>query len=103
MLSSDLTELTDFVEVVVVWNKARLAWVAVLAQVNGSAFYSVGVSSGLVDGASLISDLISVHEVKGTETKATITAVIKLRAGYDDLGRDVDVWPSTLSVDLNSV
>ena len=76
MLTIDFTEFADLIVVVVVWYKARLAWTAVLAQVNWGAFDSVIVSSSLIDGASLISNFISVHELEGTEAESSIAAII---------------------------
>ena len=49
---------------------------AVLADIDWSAFNTVIVASGLIDGASLISDLRLVHELIGRDSLTTVAPII---------------------------
>jgi hypothetical protein len=62
----DLSKFGNLVNIVSVWDETGLLRIAVLANVNGSAFDSIVVTSSLIDRAGLVCDLIFVHEVEGT-------------------------------------
>jgi len=74
----DLSKFTNLVDIVSIWDETGLLRIAVLANVNGSAFDSIVVTSSLIDRAGLICDLISVHEVKGTKGVSSMASIIKL-------------------------
>jgi hypothetical protein len=60
------------------------------------------VTSGSVDGAGLISDLVLVHPLEGIVSLTTMATIIT-RAGDQNLWGDVDIWPCSLSGDLDSI
>ena len=101
-LTRDMAVLIGVVDLVVVLVKASLGWVAVLAHDLLGAFGTVVVTSGSVDGASLISDLIAVHPFEGVVSLTTMATIIT-RAGDQNLWGDVDIRPSSLSVVLDSI
>ena len=77
LLADALSILFDLVDSVLVWDVARLARVAVAAApVHGGADFTVVVSSGSVDGASLVSDLVLSHPLEGVEGVSTVAAAI---------------------------
>jgi hypothetical protein len=61
------------------------------------------MTSGLIDGACLISDVVIVDVLEGIYWFTTTATEIFVLTGNDDLRRDVDVGPSSLSLDLDSI
>jgi len=102
LLSLDVSVLIGVVVLVVVLGPASLAWAAVVALELLRALLTVVVASGSVDGASLISDLVLGHPLEGVVSITTVASIIT-RAGDEDLRSDVDIWPLSLSGNLDSV
>jgi hypothetical protein len=103
LLAGDLPILVHTVDVVLVRDEAWLVRVAVLADVDRGAFLAIVVTSGSVDGASLISDVLLVDECEGVEGSTSVATIISSIARYDHLGRDVDVRPGSSPCNLYSV
>ena len=97
------SKLIDFVHVVTGRDEAGLVGLTVLALDDWRALSTVSVASGSVDGAGLVSEFVVVHELVGGYCITTVAAVVIGRAGDHNLGRDVDIWPLSISSDLNSV
>ena len=102
LLTRNLTVLISVVDLVVVLVPAALAWGAVLAHDLLGALGTIIMSSGSVDGAGLISDLVLVHPLEGVVSFTTVATII-LGAGNENLRGDVDIWPGCLSLDLDSI
>jgi len=64
--------LVNLVDSVLGWHSASLAWAAVSANFHGRALLTIRVSSGLVNGTSLIGDFILTHP---SESSKRVTAV----------------------------
>jgi hypothetical protein len=101
-LTRDLTVLIGVINLVVVLVPASFGWGAVLAHDLLGAFGTVVVTSGSVDGAGLISDLVSVHPFEGVIGLTTMATIVT-GAGDQNLWCDVDIWPSSLSGNLDSI
>ena len=102
LLAGNLTVLIDTIDLIGVWNKAWFTWHAVLTNGHSRARLTIVVTSSSVNGAGLISDLVRVHPLEGIISFATVATIIS-RAGDEDLRGDVDIWPSSLSSDLDSI
>ena len=102
LLARDLTVLIGVVDFVVVLVPAALRWGAVFAHDLLRALGTVVMTSGSVDGACFISDLVVVHPLKGVVCLTTMAAIIT-RAGNEDLWSNVDIWPGSLSRNLDSI
>jgi len=76
LLTVDSAELIDLIGVVFIWYEAVLEGLAVFAYVNWGAFDTVVVTSGLIDRACLISDLILMHELEGGDGFTTMATII---------------------------
>ena len=103
LLSRDGAEFIDAVDVVVVRDEAGLMGVAVLADVYRRARETVVVTLGLVDRAGLISNVVVVHPLEGTEGLTTVAALVIHGAGEENLGGEVHIGPGSLSADLDSI
>lgn len=104
ILTCNRAELVDLEDTVLSRYVAFAATrVASLANVDGSAIDAVVVTASLIDGAGLISDVVVVHEFEGRQGLTTVAAVIIHGARYDNLRRDADVGPLSVSVDLNTI
>lgn len=75
-LTLDLAVLVGVVDLVVVLVPASVGWRAVLAHDLLGALGTVIVTSGSVDGASLISDLVGVHPLEGVVSLTTVATII---------------------------
>jgi len=60
-------------------------------------------ATSLVDRASLIGDVVVVDVLKSIHGLTSRATEVLVLTGDDDLGRDVDVGPGSLSLDLNSI
>ena len=76
---------------------------AVFALDDWGALGTVSVASGSVDGAGLVSEFVVVHELVGGDGITTVASEVVGGAGDHNLGRNVDVWPLSISSDLDSV
>jgi len=101
-LAADLTILLGIVDLVVVLVPATLGWGAVFALDLLGALSAIIVSTSSVDGASLIGDLVLVHPLEGVISLTTVATIIT-RARDEHLRSDVDIWPSSIPGDLNSI
>jgi hypothetical protein len=86
-----------------IWNETVLGWLAIFANVDWSTLDTVIVTSGLINGAGLISDFIVVHEIIGRDSFTTMATIIVHGAGDNNLRRNVDIWPLSFSSDFNSI
>jgi hypothetical protein len=100
--SRDVSILISVVDVIFIGGEAGLSRHAVLALDDFRALSTVIVSSGSVDGASLISDLVGVHPLEGIVGLSSVASII-LRARDKNLRSNVDIRPGSLSGDLNSI
>jgi len=76
LLTGDFTVLISVIDLVVILIEASLRWVAVLAHDLLGALGTVVVTSGSVDGASLISNLVVVHPLEGVVGLTTVAAIV---------------------------
>jgi hypothetical protein len=102
LLTTDFAVLVSVVDLVVVLVPATLAWGAVLTQDLLRAFGTIIVTTSSVNGTSLIRGLVLVHPLKCVVCLTTMATIIA-RAGNENLRSDVNVWPGSLSSDLNSI
>ena len=103
LLSFKWTVLIGVEDLVVVHSPAATATMTTVhASDLISAVLSVIVTSGSVNGASLISDLVLGHPLEGVDRVTTVAAIVS-RAGDEDLRGDVDIGPGCLSSNLNSI
>jgi len=98
-----VSELVNSVDFVLVWDEAWLVWVAVSADGDVGTLHTVVVSSSGVDGTSLIGDIVVVHPLVGVDWFTTMATIVFLLTGDDYLRRDVDIGPSSLSGNLDSI
>jgi hypothetical protein len=103
LLSGDLPVGVNSVDVIDGCDEAGLVGLAVLADVDGGAVNTVSITSGLIDCAGLVSDLVLVHEVESTVCLSTIASHVVLGAWDHNLGGDVHIGPRSLSGDFDSV
>jgi hypothetical protein len=103
LFTGELTEFLNTVSVILIRDETRFMRVAIFADVNGRAFFAVVVTSGSVDGASLVSNGILVDELECVECSTTVATIISSIAGDNNLRRNVDVRPCSLSGNLDSV
>jgi hypothetical protein len=103
LLTRDGVELVNTIHIVRVRDKAGLVWLAVFADVDGSALDTVVMTAGLVDRAGLIGHIGAVHELKGTQSITTVAAIIVHGARDHNLGRDIDIWPLSITSDLDTI
>jgi hypothetical protein len=75
-LTRDLTVLIGVINLVVVLVPASFGWGAVLAHDLLGAFGTVVVTSGSVDGAGLVRDLVLCHPLEGVEGLTTVAAIV---------------------------
>ena len=61
------------------------------------------MSTSLVDGASLISDLVLRHPSESVVGVTSMATIIRGLARDQNLGSDVDLGPGSVSSDLNSI
>jgi hypothetical protein len=79
-----------------------LTWHAVFTSELLGALFTVIVTSGSVDSASLVSDFVGVHPLESVVSFTTVATII-LRARDENLWGDVNIWPGSLSSDLDSI
>ena len=103
LFSRNFAEFLDFVGVVFIWNKAVWAWLTVLANINGSTFNTIVMTSSLIDRTGLISNFIFVHKFERRDSFTTVATIIIHRAWNDNLRGDVDIGPLSFSGNLYSV
>jgi hypothetical protein len=94
--------LVNIVSVVGIRDEATLSRHAVLALEHGAALGAIIVSTSSVDRASFIGNVVVVHPLEGVVSLTTMAAIIS-RARDQDLRGDVDIRPSSFSIDLNSI
>ena len=103
LLARDHAVLLNTVHKVLVGDEAGLARVAVAAHVHGGADLTVVETTGTIDGASLISDLVVGHPGEGVVGLTTVATQVSRLARDDDLWGDVDVGPGCLTGDLYTI
>jgi len=102
-LTIDGTVLIDLVVEILVWDVASLTWLAVAAPRHGRAADTVIPTSGLIDRACLISDVVVLDPLVDIDRVTTMATVILLLARDDQLWGQVDIWPLTVTEELDSV
>jgi len=103
LLSLNITVLVGAVSLVSIGDKTSFSRVAVSAVLHGRAFLSVVVTTSLVDRASSIGHGVLGHPFKGSEIVSSMTSVHVSLAGDQNLRRQVDIGPDSLTLNLNSV
>jgi len=103
VLSIDKVIFVDAVHSVLIRDEAGLTRVAVAAHVHSAANLTIVMTSGSVDGASLICNLVLSHPLEGVQVPATVAAVVIGLTRDENLRGDVDIGPGCLSLDLDSV
>ena len=77
LLTGDRSELIHLVNTVLVRDEAwATAWLACLTNVDRCTLDAIIMTTGLVDGAGLICDVVFVHELKGRDGFTTVATVI---------------------------
>ena len=103
LLAAHSAKLIDSVHKVLVRDEACLSWTTVSAELHGRALLAVVVATCLVNRASSVSDLVVGHPSKSIVGFTSVAAQIRGFARDQGLWRDVNVWPSSVSGDLDSV
>mmetsp|Transcript_48609 Transcript_48609/g.66033 ORF Transcript_48609/g.66033 Transcript_48609/m.66033 type:complete len:266 (-) Transcript_48609:18-815(-) len=103
LLTRQVTVLVGLVDIVVLGNVTSLTRVAVSAALHGGADLAVVVTSGSVDRASLISNLVLRHPLEGFVVRTTMATIILHLARDENLGSDVDIGPSSVSGNLDTI
>jgi hypothetical protein len=99
----DFTELVNSIDKVLIWDEASLTWVTVTADFHGRALHSVVVTTSSVNRAGSVGNFVLGHPCEGVVGLTTVASLIWSLTRDKDLWGDVDVWPGSLSVDLNSI
>jgi len=89
--------------VVCLGGEAWSTWQAVLAFEHLGALLTVVVASGSVDGALLIGDTVVLHVLEGSQLPSTVASITGIVARDHLLWGDIDIWPSSISSDLDSI
>jgi len=76
IFSMNVSILINGVCVIFIRNEAWFMRVAVFACIDGRAYFAVVVSSGSVDGASFISNILLVDEFEGIECSSSVATII---------------------------
>jgi hypothetical protein len=97
-----MSELIDSVDQVFIWDEATLM-VTVFASADRRALDAVVIASGLINGASLISHIVVVHPFISIDWLTTMATLILGFTRNDDLWGDVDIGPSSLPRNLDSI
>jgi hypothetical protein len=95
--------LINGVCVIFIRNEAWFMRVAVFADIDGRAYFAVVVTSGSVNGASLVSNILFMDEFEGIECGSPVAPIISSITRDDYLRRNVDVRPLSISCDLYSI
>jgi len=103
LLTLKMTILISMVHVVVLRDVASFTREAVSAFLHSRALLTIVVTSGSVDGAGLISDLVLRHPLEGLVVRTTVATIVLILTGDENLRSDVDIRPGSLAHDLNSI
>jgi hypothetical protein len=76
LLSLEVSELINVVNLVFIRDKAWLKWITVSAKGDWGALNSVVVSSSLIDRASFIGDFVVVHPLESTKWLSSMATII---------------------------
>jgi len=77
LFTRDRAEFIDLVDSVDIRDEARATtWLTVLTDVDRCTLNTIIMTTGLVDGASLISDVVLVHVLECRKSLTTMTAII---------------------------
>lgn len=96
-------ELFNLIDFVLIWDEAWLMWVTVSAHGDVGALDTVVMASSLIQRAGFISDFIVVHELVSVNWLSTVASIIFHLARDQNLRSDVDIGPSCLSCNLDSI
>jgi len=103
-LTRHFVVLVNLVNVVRVWNKAGFTWITVSAHGDVGARVSIIMASGSVDRTGLVSNVVFKYVFVGGEWVTTVAALAVLSFARDQyLRSNVDIWPSSVSHDLDSI
>ena len=97
------TEFINLVCCVFTRNKAGFIWFAVFAKAHWSAFLTIGPASSLVNRASFICNIILLDVLVGSQCWTTKAALVFLFTWNKNLRSQIDVWPSSLASNFNSI
>jgi hypothetical protein len=103
LIVSNRAVLTDGVGVPSVRNGASFTRITVFAKDIFAAFKTVGVATSLIRRAGFVSNTILVDVVVCSERVTTIATEIRVLTRDENLRSKVNVRPSTLSHDLNTI
>jgi hypothetical protein len=98
-----VSKFIDSVNQILIRNKARFVRIAVSALGDVRTFHSVIVSPGMINRTSLICDVVVVHPFISIHWFTSMTPIVFLLARNNDLWRNIDVGPSCLPGDLDSI
>ena len=96
-------ELINLVSGIFTWDETSLIWFAVTADVHGWAPNSVSPTTSPVNAACFISDVVLVHILVGFQGRTSKTALVFLFTRNDNLGGEINIWPSSFASDLNPI
>lgn len=102
-LADNGTKLLRVVDVVGVRDETSLSRIAVSAVGHSGAGATIVKTATTVNGAGLVGDLMGVHPLVGKDCVTAVAAKGVVLTVNQDLGRDVDVWPRSVSRNLYPV
>ena len=103
LLARDHAVLLNTVHEVLVGDEAGLARVAVTTHSHSRADLTVVKTATKIDGACLISDIVVSDPLKSVNRLTTVATHVSRLTGNDDLRRDVDIGPGSLTGDLYTI
>jgi len=103
LLSLDVTVLVCLISLVGIRDDTSFSRAAVSALLHSRALLSVVVTTSLVDRASSIGHLVIGHPLEGSEVVSTMASEHVVLARDQDLRRDVDIRPGSLTHNLHAV
>ena len=99
-----MTVLFNLVDIILIRDKTGLASFTITAVWHSTTFNTVGPASSLINWASLISNVVLINPLVACVRRATMTTKrIDLLAGDEDLWGEIDIGPSSFSLNLDSV
>jgi len=92
-----------FIDSVLGWDNASIAWAAVSALLHRRADLAIIVTAGLVNRAGSVSSFVVMHVSEDIECPSSVAAIVELFTGNQYLWRNVDVRPCSIPCNLYTV
>jgi len=103
LFSADGTVFINTIGVISIGDEASLTGVAVTAHGHSRAAKTIVATASLVRRASLIGDVVLVDPLESAQGVSTVATISILLTRDEDLRSDVDLGPSTVTGNLDSV